>query len=47
MYDCIVKVIDGGKYCCMVYCNLLKVFDRVWYKGLNFKLKLDGNSGIY
>lgn len=46
-YDCIVKAIDGGKYCCMAYCNLSKAFDRVWHKGLNFKLKSDGNSGIY
>lgn len=29
----------------MAYCNLSKAFDRVWHKGLNFKLKSDGNSG--
>lgn len=44
-YDCIVKAIDEGKFCCMAYCNLSKAFDRVWHKGLNFKLKSDGNSG--
>ena len=46
MYDYIVKAIDEGKYCCMVFCDLSKAFDRVWhnYKGLLFKLQSYGIS---
>ena len=30
----------------MVFCDISKAFDRVWYKGLIFKLKQHGISGL-
>lgn len=44
-YDYIVKVIDDGKFCCMVLRDLSNVFDRVWHKRLIFKLHSYGISG--
>lgn len=33
-YHSIVKNIDEGKSCCIVFCDLSKAFDRVWHEGL-------------
>lgn len=41
-YDDIVRRIDEGKSCCMMFCDLFKGFDRVWHKGLLYKLKMYG-----
>ena len=41
-YDSIVKAIEKGQGCCMIFCDLSKAFDRVWHKGLLFKLQLCG-----
>lgn len=41
-YDYILKAIDEGKTTCVVFCDLSKAFDRVWHKGLLFKLKTYG-----
>ena len=30
-YHSIVQSIDEGKYCCMIFCDLSKAFDRVWH----------------
>lgn len=49
-YDDIVRRIDEGKSCCMVFCDLSKAFDRVWHKGLLHELKMygiDGNMYIW
>lgn len=35
-YHNIVKSIDDGKSCCIVFCDLSKAFGRVWHKGLLF-----------
>lgn len=43
-YDCILKAIDEGKTTCVV-CDLSKAFDRVWHKGLLFKLQTYGIKG--
>lgn len=45
IYHLIVKSIDEGKFCCMVFCDLSKAFDRVWHKGLIYKLNMYGISG--
>lgn len=44
-YDCILKAIDEGKTTCVVFCDLSKAFDRVWHKGLLFKLQTYGIKG--
>ena len=47
-YHSIVKSIDEGKACCMVFCDLSKAFDGVWHKGLLFKLQTYGiTSNIF
>ena len=45
MYDHVVKALDEGKSCCMVFCDLSKAFDRVWHRGLLFKLQTYGITG--
>ena len=44
-YDHILKAVDQGKSCCMVFCDLSKSFDRVWHEGLLFKLHTYGVTG--
>lgn len=46
IYHSIVKSIDEGKFCCMVFCDLSKAFDRVWHIGLIYKLNTPGMYGI-
>ena len=41
----IVKCIDEGKSCCMIFCDLSNAFDRVQHKGLLFKLQTYGETG--
>ena len=45
MYHNIVKSNDERKSCCVVFCDLSKVFDIVWHKGLLLKLETYGISG--
>ena len=33
------RALDCGKEFRVVFCNISKAFDRVWYKGLLFKIK--------
>ena len=35
----------NNQYACMVFCDVSKAFDRVWHKGLIFKLKQLGIDG--
>ena len=44
-YYCILKTLDEGKLSCIVFCDLSKAFDRVWHKGLLFKLQTFGVIG--
>lgn len=44
IYHSMVKSIDEDKFCCIMFCDLSKAFDRVWHKGLNYKLKMYGSN---
>ena len=37
--------IDTKSYTCMIFCDISKAFDRVWNRGLLFKLKQNGIHG--
>ena len=45
LYNDICKAIDEGKEVRAVFCDISKAFDRVWHKGLLFKLRQNGISG--
>ena len=38
LYNTFCKALDEGKEVCAVFCDVSKAFDRVWHKGLLFKL---------
>ena len=39
IYDNICKALDEKEYMCMVFCDISKAFDRVWFDGLIHKCK--------
>ena len=39
------KAFDGGKEIRIIFCDISKAFDRVWHKGLIYKLRSAGLSG--
>lgn len=39
------KALDAGKEIRVVFCDISKAFDRVWHKGLLYKLQKSGISG--
>ena len=41
----ICQGIDTKSYTCMIFCDISKVFDRVWHRGLLFKLRQNGIHG--
>ena len=45
IYHQICQTFDNNQYACMVFCDVSKAFDRVWHKGLLFKLKEYGING--
>ena len=45
IYDQICRAFDEKKSTCIVFCDISKAFDRVWLRGLLFKLKQYGISG--
>ena len=45
IYHQVCMGIDAGQLTCMVFCDVSKAFDRVWIKGLLFKLKQNGVNG--
>jgi hypothetical protein len=40
IYHNIISNIDRGRDVRFIFCDVSKAFDKVWYKGLIFKLKL-------
>ena len=45
IYHQITQSIDAKQHTCVVFCDVSKAFDRVWHKGLLFKLRQHGISG--
>ena len=45
LYDTFTKAIDDGKEIRVIFCDISKAFDRVWHKGLLFKLRRMGVGG--
>ena len=46
IYNTFCKALDEGKEVRAIFCDISKAFDRVWHKGLLFKLKSAGVSGL-
>ena len=44
LYDTFCRALDDGKEVRVVFCDISKAFDRVWHRGLLFKLKQAGVS---
>ena len=45
LYNTFAGAIDDGKEIRVVFCDISKAFDRVWHRGLLFKLRLMGLTG--
>ena len=45
IYNTFCKALDEGKEVRAIFCDISKAFDRVWHKGLLFKLKSAGVCG--
>ena len=41
----ICQAFDNNMFSCIVFCDVSKAFDRVWHKGLMFKLRQNGIEG--
>lgn len=39
IYDNIMLNFEKCRYILLIWCDIFKVFDKVWYKGLIFKFK--------
>ena len=42
LYHQICQSIDAKQHTCMIFCDISKAFDRVWHRGLVFKLRQNG-----
>ena len=42
IYNTFCKALDAGKEVRAFFCDISKAFDRVWHKGLLYKLKHNG-----
>ena len=45
IYNTFCQALDAGKEVRAIFCDISKAFDRVWHKGLLFKLNSVGISG--
>ena len=46
VYNTFCKALDKGKEVRAIFCDISKAFDRVWHRGLLFKLQSVGISGM-
>ena len=46
IYNAFCKALDDGLEVRAVFCDISKAFDRVWHRGLLFKLKRAGINGL-
>ena len=44
IYHSICSTFDNNQFSCVAFCDISKAFDRVWHKGLIYKLKQYGIS---
>ena len=45
LYHQLVQSFDNITRSCVIFCDISKAFDRVWHKGLIFKMKQNGICG--
>ena len=45
IFHYISLVFDNNMFSCIVICDMSKAFDRIWHKGLLFKLRQNGIVG--
>ena len=45
LYDNFIRAVDDGKEIRVIFCDISKAFDRVWHRGLLFKLRRMGVCG--
>ena len=45
LYNQLVQSFDNKSQTCVIFCDISKAFDRVWHKGLIFKLKQNSICG--
>ena len=46
VYNTFCKALDEGKEVRVIFCDISKAFDRVWHRGLLFRLQSVGISGM-
>ena len=47
IYHNICKAFDINLFSCIVFCDVSKAFDRVWHRGVLFKLRQNGIDGKF
>ena len=45
IYHQVASSLDSNQNTCMVFCDISNAFDRVWHKGLLFKIEQNGING--
>ena len=45
IFQNICQALDNNMFSCIVFCDVSKAFDRIWHKGLMFKLRQNGIEG--
>ena len=45
IYHHVCQTFDNDQFSCMIFCDMSNAFDRVWHRGLLFKLRQHGIAG--